>query len=52
MSLIVDVIRCIFLWEGDAIAKNWTLVEEKVISVIKSSTFFLKDYPLLVGYSS
>ena len=26
----------------DAIAKNWTLVEEKVISVIKSWTFFSK----------
>ena len=26
----------------DAIAKNWTLVEEKVNSVIKSWTFFSK----------
>ena len=33
----------VFFWGGDdAIAKNWTLVEEKVNSVIKSWTFFSK----------
>ena len=38
-------------WGNDAIAKNWTLVEENVNSVIKVWTFFLNYYPLLVGYS-
>ena len=32
----------VFLGGDDAIAKNWTLVEEKVNSVIKSWTFFSK----------
>ena len=31
-----------FLGGDDAIAKNWTLVEEKVNSVIKSWTLFFK----------
>ena len=30
----------VFLWGDDAIAKNWTFVEENVDSVIKSWTFF------------
>ena len=32
----------VFLGGDDAIAKNWTLVEENVNSVIKSWTFFSK----------
>ena len=32
----------VFFGGNDAIAKNWTLVEEKVSSVIKSWTFFPK----------
>ena len=31
-----------FFGGDDAIAKNWTLVEEKINSVIKSWTFFSK----------
>ena len=32
----------VYLGGDDAIAKNWTLVEEKVNSVIQSWTFFSK----------
>ena len=32
----------VFLGGDDVIAKNWTLVEEKVNSVIKNWTFFSK----------
>ena len=41
----------VFLEGDDVIVKKMTLVEENVNSVIKSWTFFLNDYPLLVGYS-
>ena len=41
----------VFLGLDNAIAKNWTLVEENVNSAIKSWSFFLKDYHLLAGYS-
>ena len=46
----MQTILGVILGGDDAIAKTLTLLEERSIQLLKSG-FFLKDYPLLVGYS-
>ena len=41
----------VFLGGDDTIAKDWILVKENSIQLLKARLSFLREYSLLVGYS-